>query len=175
MSSHDTLVLIAEVAMAIAGFSGVVVALNNRAVKNWTPFQRHNLRVLLQVSALTIFFSIFPLIFQRVVDGPNSWNWALGVYAVVHTIDVSTFIRSLDKKLPTANRLLPYAGLSLAIVSILVASLAAPLVAEVLYLCNLVWHLGVAAMGFAFLVMSDPESGPPDNLSNTNAGDADVG
>jgi len=35
MPSHDTLVLIAEVAVAIAGFSSVVVALDNRAVKNW--------------------------------------------------------------------------------------------------------------------------------------------
>lgn len=159
MPSHDTLVLIAEVAVAIAGFSSVVVALDNRAVKNWTPFQQHNLRVLLQVSALTIFFSIFPLIFQRVIDGPGSWKWALGFYAVIHTIDVSSFIRVLPADLPAANRFLPYIGLALAVVSIFVAWLASPLVAEVLYLCNLVWHLGIAAMGFAFLVMGEREAG----------------
>lgn len=159
MPSHDTLVLIAEVAVAIAGFSSVVVALDNRAVKNWSPFQRHNLRVLLQVSALTIFFSIFPLIFQRVVDNPDSWKWALGFYAAVHAIDVSSFIRSLPSDLPAANRIIPYLGLLLAIVSLLVAWLASPLIAEVLYLCNLVWHLAIAAMGFAFLVLGDPETG----------------
>ncbi len=158
MTSQDTLVIIAEVAVAIAGFSSVVVALDNRAVRNWTPFQRHNLRVLLQVSALTIFFSIFPLILQRVLDSPSSWKWALGVYAAVHTIDVSSFIRALPKNLPVANRIFPYFGLSLAITSIIVAWLASPLTAEVLYLCNLVFHLCVAAMGFAFLVMGEREA-----------------
>jgi len=108
---------------------------------------------------LTIFFSIFPLIFQRVVDNPDSWKWALGFYAAVHAIDVSSFIRSLPSDLPAANRIIPYLGLLLAIVSILVAWLASPLIAEVLYLCNLVWHLAIAAMGFAFLVLGDPETG----------------
>ena len=161
MPSHETLVLIAEVAVAIAGFSSVVVALDNRAVKNWTDFQRHNLRVLLQVSALTIFFSIFPLIFQRVIDSPDSWKWALGIYAAAHAIDVSSFIRALPADLPTANRILPFVGLSLAIASLFVAWLASPLIAEVLYLCNLVWHLGIAAMGFAFLVMGEQKGDAP--------------
>ena len=158
--------------MAIAGFSSVVVALNNRAVRSWTAFQRHNLRVLLQVSALVIFFSIFPLVFQRVVVSPYSWKWVLGIYAVVHLIDVSTFIRKLPKELPTANRILPYFGLSLAVVSIFVAWLASPLVAEVLYLCNLVWHLGIAAMGFAFLVMGDPETESPDKSLKQDSSDS---
>jgi len=51
MESNDALVLIAELAVAIAGFSSVVGALDNRAVRTWSPFRRHNLRVLLQVSA----------------------------------------------------------------------------------------------------------------------------
>ena len=108
MESHDALVLIAELAVAIAGFSSVVVALDNRAVRDWSPFQRHNLRILLQVSALTIFFALFPLIFQRAMAGPASWKWALGVYGVVHTIDVSSFIRRLPRDLPTVNRVLPF-------------------------------------------------------------------
>lgn len=158
MESHDVLVLIAELAVAIAGFSSVVVALEARAVKSWSAYQRHNLRVLLQVSALTIFFSIFPLIFQRVVEGPDSWKWALGFYAVVHTIDVTSFLRALPENLPSAYKIIPYVGLTLALVSIAVAWLASPLVAEVLYLCNLVWHLGIAAMGFAMLMMGEREA-----------------
>ena len=130
MESNDALVLIAELAVAIAGFSSVVVALDSRAVRDWTPFQRHNLRILLQVSALTIFFALFPLIFQRVVDNPSSWKWALGVYGLVHTIDVSSFIRRLPKDLPTANRVLPFVGLLVALASLAIATLASPPVAE---------------------------------------------
>ena len=159
MESQDALVLIAELAVAIAGFSSVVVALDNRTVKDWTPFQRHNLRILLQVSALTIFFALFPLILQRAVEGPSLWKWALGVYGVIHTIDVSSFIRRLPKNLPTANRVLPFVGLLIALASVSIAIFAPPLAAEVAYLCSLVWHLGIAAMGFAFLVLGEPAGG----------------
>lgn len=156
MQSQDTLILIAEIGVAIAGFSSVFVALNNKAVRHWSIYQRHNLRVLLQVSALAIFFSLFPLVFSRAVDGPQVWNWALGVYAAIHIIDVSTFIRKLPANLPTSARITPHLGLVLAITALAVALLGSPLLAEVLYLCNLVWHLGIAAMGFTFLVMGDP-------------------
>ena len=57
MENNDALVLIAELAVAIAGFSGVIVALESRSVRSWTPLQRRNLRLLLQVSAVAIFFS----------------------------------------------------------------------------------------------------------------------
>ena len=50
-------------------------------------------------------------------------------------------------------------GLTLALGSLVVARLAPPLAAEVLYFCNLVWHLGIAAMGFAMLVMGEREAG----------------
>ena len=165
MESHDALVLIAELAVAIAGFSSVVVALDNRAVRMWSPSRRHNLRVLLQVGALTIIFSLFPLIFQRVIADPVGWQWALAVYGAVHAIGVSSFIWRIPEDLPTANRLLPFVGLAVAVASLVVAYLASPLVAEIFYLCSLFGHLSIAAMGFAFLVMGDaPEAAERKNL-----------
>jgi hypothetical protein len=155
MESHDALVLIAELAVAIAGFSSIVVALDSRAVRVWSPFRRHNLRVLLQVSALTIFLALFPLIFQRVVADPVGWKWALAVYGAVHAIDISSFIWRIPEDLPTANRVLLFVGLTAAVASLVVAYLGSPLVAEVFYLCSLVGHLSIAAMGFAFLVMGE--------------------
>ena len=54
--------------------------------------QRLNLRILLQVSAVAIFFSIFPLVLERLIAQPDSWRIALWVYGTFHVIDVLTFI-----------------------------------------------------------------------------------
>ena len=54
--STDTLTAIASISIAIAGFSGVVVALTGGAAGSFGPVERLNFRILLQVSALALFF-----------------------------------------------------------------------------------------------------------------------
>jgi hypothetical protein len=155
MTSHDTLVLVAELAVAVAGFSGVIVAVENRSVASWPDLQRFNLRVLLQVSALAIFFSIFPLILERVIPQPASWRWALWVYGIVHLVDVASFMLRSPAGVGALHSFLQRVGLLVALSSLLVAGLGSLLFAEVFYLGALVWHLGVAAMGFALLLFDD--------------------
>jgi hypothetical protein len=159
MTSHDTLVLIAELAVAIAGFSGVVVALEGRGVGEWSATQRFNLRVLLQVSALTIFFSIFPLILERAIEQPVSWRIALWAYGLVHLADIISFIAIRPPGVVGIRRVAQLVGLALAIVSLSVAAFGSFLATEIFYLSMLVWHLGVSAMGFASLIFDDSGRG----------------
>jgi len=158
MASNDILVLIAELAVGIAGFSSVVVALDVRSVSEWSPSQQRNLRILLQVSAHAILFSLFPLILQRAVETPAIWNPALAVQGAVHAVAVSWFLRH-----PVAgeSQIPPTIGLIIAVASLGVAALASPTFAEVTYLCALVWDLGIAGMSFALLVFRSPGQGAP--------------
>jgi len=126
-----------------------VVAVETRSVADWSARARRNLRILLQVSALAIFFSLFPLVLNRAIDTPAFWNIALGVYGAVHAVDVSTF---LFRAVPGESQIPPTIGLAIALASMAVAVMASPRFAEVTYLCALVWHLGVAGMGFALLL-----------------------
>lgn len=158
MTSHDTLVLLAELAVAIAGFSGVVVALEARGVSQWSASRRFNLRVLLQVSALVVFFSILPLILERAIEQPASWRVALWAYGLVHLADVSSFILRRPPEVVGLRRIAQIVGLIFAIASLCIAAFGSLLLAEITYLSMLVWHLGVAAMGFASLLFDD--SGP---------------
>ena len=149
MENNDALVLIAELAVAIAGFSGVIVALESRSVRSWTPLQRRNLRLLLQVSAVAIFFSLLPLLLQRFMAASDFWKWALGFYGLVHVGDVSSFLI----RQPTGAPLAPvYAGLAVALTQLSVAAFGSVLMVEAVYLGVLVWHLAIASMGFALLV-----------------------
>jgi hypothetical protein len=70
MTSSETLSLIAQLAVTIAGFSSAAFALEGRRIADWSPAQRFDLRVLLQVSAVTVVFALFPLIL--VLRGPKS-------------------------------------------------------------------------------------------------------
>lgn len=157
MTSHDTLILLAELAAAIAGFSSLVVALEKSKIRTWHLTQRLNLRMLLQVSAVVIFFSIFPLILERLVAQPDSWRIALWVYGIFHVVDVLTFIIGRPPQLMPIHKVVQALGLLIALGSLIAAALGSLLVAEIYYLCTLIWHLTVAALGFALLIFADPE------------------
>ena len=153
MPSNDILVLVAELAVAIAGFSSVVVALGRRPVADWSRGEQRNLRILLQVSGIAILFSLFPLILQRAIDTPVFWNIALSVYGFAHAVDVSTF---LFRPVPGESQIPPAIGFGLALLSIGVAALGSDTFAEVPNENAEIGHLGVAAMGFAVLIFRRP-------------------
>ena len=157
MTSHETLVLLAELAVAIAGFSGVVVAIEARRLSEWSASRRFNLRVLLQVSALVVFFSILPLVLERVIEQPASWRIALWAYGLVHLADVSSFMLRRPATVVGLRRVAQIVGLALAIGSLGVAAFGSLLLSEITYLSMLVWHLAVAAMGFASLLFDDSD------------------
>ena len=68
MESGNILTTIAEIAIAIDGFSSVIVALSPKPFSEWNPIDRFNFRVLLQVAAVTVFFSLFPLVLHRALS-----------------------------------------------------------------------------------------------------------
>jgi len=141
-------------AVAIAGFSGVVVALEARGVPAWTPLRRRDLRVLLQLSALALLFSLIPLAAYGAAESPSFWSWALGAYGLAHIVDASTF---LFRQPVGARRGPVYVGLGFAAAQLVVAGFASNPVAELVYMVSIMWHLAGAGMGFVFLVWGGRE------------------
>jgi len=150
--NSDFFVLTAELAVAIAGFSGVIVALESGDVRSWSPLRRRNLRILLQLSMLALLFSLIPLAAYEAVDGSSFWRWALGFYGLAHVVDLSTF---LFHQPAGAKRGPVYQGLVFALVQLGVAALSTDSVAEIIYMVSVMWHLAGAAMGFLFLIWGE--------------------
>ena len=46
VSSQDYLITVAQIAIAIAGFSSIVEALSTRHMQHWTELERFNFRLL---------------------------------------------------------------------------------------------------------------------------------
>ena len=90
--STGTLTVIASIAVTIAGFSGVVVALTGKTTDSFDAIERLNLRILLQVSSFALLFSLVPLIVHRAVDSETAWRVSMLLYGFVHILDAGFFM-----------------------------------------------------------------------------------
>ena len=90
MHANDLLTTLAQLGVALAGFSGVVVALGARARGEWSPRERGLLRVLLERSGAVVLWSLLPLLLlaaeltERRVWFLSSTSWVIvqGAYLV---------------------------------------------------------------------------------------------
>jgi hypothetical protein len=75
MIAEDVLITTAEVAIGLAGFSGIVAAvIGSRASVRWSPIQKLRLTELLRTSFGAVVFSLFPLILLSAgVSNSTSW------------------------------------------------------------------------------------------------------
>jgi hypothetical protein len=150
----DILLLFAQLAAVIAGFSGVVVALDVEPIRKWSRKRRNGLRSLLQVSAVVVVFSIVPLVLGRRLPEPALWTWALLAYGVGHFADVLTYLVHQERETPTEARAGAWTGLAIALSQVAAAALVSPSTAEIIYFGVLTWHLLIAAGSFAYLLYS---------------------
>ncbi len=82
MEAEGILTALAEVAIAIAGFSGIVVALQIRTVA-WSETDKLRFSMLLQVSFECVFFSFVPIVLYLMHPSePFVWRWSSGLWLV---------------------------------------------------------------------------------------------
>jgi hypothetical protein len=82
MEAEAILTTLAEVAIAIAGFSGIVVALQNRTVV-WSETDKLRFTMLLQVSFECVVFGFVPIVLYLMhLSEPVVWRWSSGLWLV---------------------------------------------------------------------------------------------
>ena len=71
-----------EVAIAIAGFSGIIAAVGRRGSGDWTPTDQLRLRVVLTASGVAGAFAVLPFIFLDAgLDAELFWRLGTGAQA----------------------------------------------------------------------------------------------
>ncbi|MCP5178370.1 MAG: hypothetical protein H6994_00505 [Pseudomonadales bacterium] len=150
---YETLEAIGQVAIGVAGFSGVIVFLQER--DNVADFR---LRSLISLAAEVIFFSFLPPLLSLVVA--QEWKVAALIYAVVHAGQIVwSFVnyRGLDADrsagyIPLDNVLMGIGALfSVALVA---CALLAPVnITQFGYTALLLWALGIAGVQFIRIVL----------------------
>lgn len=82
MSEAENLRAIAEVAIAIAGFTGVVVVFGSRARGEWTPAETSSLWLLLSQALVVTLFSFLPILLDSGgLEGRLLWRVSNGMLA----------------------------------------------------------------------------------------------
>lgn len=77
MEGAGTLEAIAELAVGVLGFSGIVVALGRRASGEWTALDRRRFFSMIFVGAVVIILSLLPFpLYHAGLRGGVLWGWA---------------------------------------------------------------------------------------------------
>jgi hypothetical protein len=79
MQPSDALDVVAQVAVTLAGFAGIVVVFRPGSVHQWSALDKFRLRLLLANSALPLGYSLFGMLLLTIDPPPAAiWRWSSG-------------------------------------------------------------------------------------------------
>ncbi len=106
MEPGEALGIAAQVAVALAGFAGVVVVFRREAVQEWSGVDKLRLRLLLANSILRLGFSMLGLLLLTIKPiPPGIWKWCSGVFLVATVSFVTATAKDFGRlNLPNAKR-----------------------------------------------------------------------
>ena len=101
MEPTAALSLSAQIAVAIAGFAGVVAAFRNDSVHDWGQVERFWLRLLLINSILPLALSMVGLFLLSVSEVmPSIWRWCSGISTLFLVPYAAMIVRTLARLAP---------------------------------------------------------------------------
>jgi len=171
VESFESLDTIAEVAVTLAGFAGLIAALAGASHQGLPRRQRIAFWLVLATSLATLILSFLPrVLFNFGVSEPTSWRICCGVLALVNFAGLGLLIRVhrslLAQGIPTQFAagyivLPPLFGV-FAFLALATAVGIAPLDPYALFYAGLVISLALACLIFVlFLLMRTPGPEPP--------------
>jgi len=117
--TDDYLFTIAEIAVALIGFSGVVAVLGHRGKGSWQPAERVRLLALTEPSMIALTGALLPATLQLLLSGDETiWRVSNLVVLVLHLIAFGAYIKRsrntktlLSQKLMASLAVLVFLGL----------------------------------------------------------------
>jgi hypothetical protein len=148
--NYDAFRVIAEVAITLTGFIGIVVVLHHRD----RPFSRLGLATILGTSIGAVLFAFLPDLLDGVIGVDAAWRVSAGAFGLYHLfLIVNHQVRQRSIRANTPIQLiitlasLPVVGLKLAVG----LGYLMPWAFEIYYL-GLLWCVGIAACLFAMIL-----------------------
>ena len=156
MNATDLLTTLAQLGVALAGFSGIVVVLGARATGEWSSRERRLLSVLLAASGAVILWSLLPLLLlasqlpERSVWLLSSGSWVIGQLAILalraRQVAQDRDVRRQERTFLLAAFLGGVTALSLQLVNLVWLGVAWP------HLAAVTWHLSLSFLVFVRLL-----------------------
>jgi hypothetical protein len=103
MEPGEALGIAAQIAVALAGFAGVVVVFRREAVHEWSAIDKLRLRLLLANSILPLGLSMLGMLLLTIKPmPPGIWRWCSGI-AIVATLSSVTATGKMFARLNLRN------------------------------------------------------------------------
>lgn len=148
---------IAEIAIALTGFTGVVIALGRGQLSDWSPTERFLLTALLYWSIGTMFLAFVPSGLASLRSLTEPWRVAHGVFALFHAGVFTWYFQQAGRlAIPVTrspeNLAIVVVGFGVLLAEVLVALGLLAGLAPFLYLVALLWFVFLAIRVFVALV-----------------------
>jgi hypothetical protein len=147
---------IIEVAIALAGFAGIVAAVGRRGSGQWSAADQLLLRVLLLSSGAAIIFAFLPFILIDVLELSTLWRVLSAVLALwLSVVAILRMRQSMSHGITEVLdlRLSYFIGGGLVVVSLLITN-ALWLASSSLYLVGLLWQVTISFVTFVTLLLN---------------------
>ena len=90
MDPQDALTTVAEIAIAIAGFSGIAAVLGRHSEGEWAPVDVFRLRLLLRLSFAVVLFCFLPIVLSSASVAPKlTWAVSSGAWLAYFCTDLA--------------------------------------------------------------------------------------
>jgi hypothetical protein len=91
MQPGDALNVVAQVAVTLAGFAGIVVVFRPESVHQWSALDKFRLRLLLINSALPLGYALFGILLLSLDPPPAAiWRWCSGFTIATQLVFITT-------------------------------------------------------------------------------------
>lgn len=161
----ETLHAIAGIAIAVIGFTGIVLALGHRAGSDWSALETIGVRTLLETSLTALFCSFVPILLAYVWTSESGvWRLSNAVLGATHMANMLAYVvraRRLPGAQVTTQR--PGEGITVAVgvgfiaAHFLTAAGTLPWYVFI-YVLGLLDQVYVATHQFVLLLLPSPES-----------------
>ena len=160
MPYADELRTLAEIAVALAGFTGIVVALERRSAPSHSGTNRARLRELLLSSLGVAFFAFMPTLLSG-FSGDDRWAYRVSQvpFAAYHVLLMVLFFRSATIiQLAMTEWLTLPLGLGTILLQLATALGFFSNQLYVVYFLGLLWLLFIACINFVVLLLPDEDA-----------------
>ena len=150
MEQQDILLTVAELAVALVGFTGIIGSLSRK--EDWTLAEFRNLVVMLRAGFSATGLSLLPIALAQFFSTTLAWQLSISVLTVVMGSNLYVFFRNSNLKNVTISQKIMA---PIAIVIAIACALAAVGVigdASRLYIVAIFWMLMVASHNFVILL-----------------------
>jgi hypothetical protein len=163
VEGSDILQTIAEIAIALTGFTGIVVALGGRTRDGFSGFVMVRFRILLVASLAALAFALLPILLHHLAV-PAAVVWSLSS-AVVAAFMVPIVILDVRSFRQFSNEIPPFERRAAPVIAILGSALWVAQVANATFLHAFgpflaapLWFLGFSAFSFSRLLLTSQEN-----------------